>query len=351
MDSGREHPWVMSTSLAAAMTLGLVPGRFHRGAELGCINLLQAYEDGCRSNCTYCGMARERAAEPEGRTFIRVPWPVYPLDVLIDRSRAVSHRVRRVCVGMVTHPRALEDAIAVIARYRRETDMLVSALVAASLFHSRADVEALREAGADRVAVAIDAATPELFDAHRGRGSGSPHSWEHSWRVLQWCVEVFGRGNAGVHLIVGLGETEREMIATIQRAHDLGALTHLFSFFPEAGSRLQDLEPPPLGQYRRVQLARYIIDEDLGRMEAMRFNARGQVVDFGLDIEPLLAEGKAFMTSGCPDETGEVACNRPFGNERPSGPLRNYPFPLEAGDLADVRQQLWEGLAADERGA
>ncbi len=339
------EPERMSTSMAAAITLGLERGRFQRGAELGCLNLLQVYDDGCRANCTYCGLARERQAPPSGRTFIRVPWPVYPLDLLVERARAVEDRVRRVCVGMVTHPHALEDALAVIRRFRRETGMRISALISAVHFRRREDVEALRAAGADRGTVALDAATPELFERHRGRLSGSPHTWEHSWRVLEWCVEVFGRGNAGVHLIVGLGETEEEMVRTIQRAHDLGAQTHLFSFYPEAGSALQDREPPPLGQYRRVQLARYIINEELGRAEAMRFDGAGRIIDFGTDVEPLVASGLPFMTSGCPDEHGRVACNRPYGNERPGDvSLRNYPFLPEGHDLDLIRAQLREGL-------
>lgn len=337
--------------MAAAITLGLEKGRFQRGAELGCLNLLQVYEDGCRSNCTYCGLARERHAPPGGRTFIRVPWPVYPLDELVARARSVQGRVRRVCVGMVTHPHALPDALAVIRRFRQETDLAISVLMAAVHFRSRADVEALRAAGADRGTVALDAATPALFERHRGRLSGSPHTWEHSWRVLEWCVQVFGAGNAGAHLIVGLGETEEEMVRTIQRVHDLGARTHLFSFYPEAGSALQDREPPPLGQYRRVQLARYLIDEELGRAEAMTFDAAGRLVDFGLDVEPVVAAGLPFMTSGCPDEEGRVACNRPYGNERPGDPsLRNYPFPPEPADLELIRAELRQGLDGHGRG-
>jgi biotin synthase len=35
-----------------------------------------------------------------------------------------------------------------------------------------------------------------------------------------------------------------------------------------------------------------------------------------------------------------VACNRPFGNEKPGNDLRNYPFALEAEDIALVRRQL-----------
>ena len=56
------------------------------------------------------------------------------------------------------------------------------------------------------------------------------------------------------------------------------------------------------------------------------FHDEGRIIDFGLDIEPCLRKGKAFMTSGCPDSDGRLACNRPFGNERASEPMRNYPF-------------------------
>ncbi len=62
---------------------------------------------------------------------------------------------------------------------------------------------------------------------------------------MEEAVEVFGRGNVGVHFIVGLGETEREMVEAIQRAHDLGVPTHLFSFFPEEGSLLENRPQPP----------------------------------------------------------------------------------------------------------
>jgi biotin synthase len=36
--------------------------------------------------------------------------------------------------------------------------------------------------------------------------------------------------------------------------------------------------------------------------------------------------GESFMTRGCPD------CNRPYYNERPGGPMYNYPFPLGTGE-------------------
>lgn len=82
----------------------------------------------------------------------------------------------------------------------------------------------LKRAGADRIGVAIDLATLELFDEFRGSGVEGPHRWETYWACLSHALHLFGEGNAGPHFIVGMGETEKEMCDAIQRASDMGCL-------------------------------------------------------------------------------------------------------------------------------
>jgi biotin synthase len=130
------------------------------------------------------------------------------------------------------------------------------------------------------------------------------------------------------------------MVETIQRGQDLGAPTHLFSFFPEKGSPMEHHAPPAIDHYRRIQLARWIINEGHGSSDRMRFDASGKLVDFGMDIESLIQQREPFMTSGCPGRDGRVACNRPYGNERPSGPIRNFPFMPEPQDIQEIKNQL-----------
>lgn len=347
-----ESPEYVQTSLAAAITLGFVEGRFYRDAQLTGLNLLLTYGEGCIGRCSYCGLSRSRELVTRDKhTFIRVRWPAYPLDEIIARTQATTAQLNRVCVSMVTHPRAFADLNKVVARCFQETDLPISVLIAPTLLADpRTMLAETRAAGADMVGIAIDAATPALFDRHRRSGVDGPHRWEHYWKTVEAAVEVFGAYKVGVHLIVGLSETEQEMIGTIQYAHDIGAHTHLFSFFPEGGTAMADYPQPGYGQYRRTQLSRYVINQKRGRAEAMSFNAAGQVIDFGLEIEDIVSEGSAFITSGCPGEDGQVACNRPFGNERPSQPIRNYPFPPDVADIALIRLQLCEGLVQDRRG-
>jgi len=84
-----------------------------------------------------------------------------------------------------------------------------------------------------------------------------------------------------------------------------------------------DVSPPPISTYRQMQVARHLIANDLARVESFTFSLAGRLLSFNLPRLPeILADGVAFQTSGCPD------CNRPFYNERPGGPMYNYPKPL-----------------------
>lgn len=332
-------PEYIQTSLAASLTLGFQQGSFHRNARLKGLNLLLHYEEGCLGKCHFCGLSRSRREGPRGKTFIRVAWPLYLLGEIIEKSKN-KDQIHRVCISMITHPRALEDTLYVTRRFKEETDLSISILISPTLIRKEDSLAAMKSAGAERVGIAIDAATPKLFDQLRGKGVGGPHQWDHYWKVVQMATSVFGKFYVGIHLIVGLGETENEMVKAIQRGQDMGAHTHLFSFFPEKGSPMEECSPPSLGQYRRIQLARWIINEGLGSESQMTFDENGRLIHFGMDIDPLIRMGEPFMTSGCPGKDGKVACNRPYGNERPSGPIRNFPFMPEEEDIVEIRKQL-----------
>ncbi len=338
---GSSSPDYLQMSLAAAMTLNLKEGLFYRQARLYCLNLLLTYPGGCLGNCSYCGLQKSRDGAFAEKSFIRVSWPTYDLETIIEKTLENRHKLHRVCLSMITHPRALEDTLALIRRFREDVGLPISVLMNPTSMQA-ADVAALRRAGAQMAAVALDLAHEDLFDRHRGAGARGPHRFDHYWSILGETAAVFGRNRAGCHLICGLGEREEDLVRRIQAVRDLGARTHLFSFFPEKGSRLSGTAPCPAGQYRRVQLARFLIDNDLSHCRRLAFDEEGRITDFGLppqDLEQWIDSGRPFMTSGCPGGGLETACNRPFGDGPPSD-IRSYPFPLEEEDLARVREQM-----------
>lgn len=352
-DRGQRAPALRSPqhvqlSTAAAITLGLMPGKMHRVDCTHCLNLLVTYPEGCRANCAYCGLARHREEERDfnARNFIRVDWPTASYAEIIRRVKAGGDkgRFQRMCISMITHPQSGADTLALLGRWVAELPHIPVSILSNPTTMERGDLAELKARGAEIFTVALDAATPAVFERTRGATVSSPHDWDRYWRAIGWAAEVFGPERFGVHLIAGLGETERELLEAVQRIRDLGGHSHLFAFFPERGSLMESWPAADPGQWRRVQLGRFLIDHAGARLERMAFDDRGRVADFGVGEQALAAlirSGKPFRTSGCPGSGDpEVsACNRPYGDSMPSD-IRSYPFPLDNGDLTRVGEQL-----------
>jgi biotin synthase len=343
-------PEYVQLSTAAAITLGIMNGRMHRCSCTRCLNLLLTYPEGCRANCAYCGLARHREAERDyaDRNFIRVDWPAVPLETVVGivaRDGAASP-FHRMCISMITHPRSDADTVAVLKQWtdRIDPSTIPVSILSNPMTMTREDVSRLRELGADIFTVALDAATPEIFDRTRGKGVQSPHTWAKYWEILMDARDIFGPQKFGAHIIVGMGETEHEALTLVQRLVDLGGHSHMFCFFPEKGSLMDHLPATPRDQWRRVQLARYLIDYRGVRVEHMSFDGAGRVVNFGIPqsgLDAIIDEGIAFRTSGCPGKFRDdvSACDRPYGDSPPSN-VASYPFQPGRSDLRKIRHQL-----------
>ncbi len=332
----------MRMSLAAAMTLGIKPGLFYRDAKLYCINLLLTYPSGCAARCAYCGLSIRRTGEYETKSFIRVSWPLHPLDDIIIRIGERIDRVKRICISQITNRQSIADTVSISSRLRQSFNIPVSVLVSPTILNYQ-DLLDLQTAGVDKIGVAVDLATKSLFDRYRGTGVGGPHSWERYLQCLDQAIAIFGNRNAGAHLVTGMGESEQEMVDIIQMVQDKGGWTHLFSFYPEKDSQLSDWPLPAMDHYRRIQLARYIIDKKQARAEQFQFDSAKRITGFGLDrqiLDDIIDTGEPFQTSGCEGYDGKVACNRPYGNSRPGPNIRNYPFKPHKNDIKRIRRQM-----------
>jgi biotin synthase-related radical SAM superfamily protein len=343
-------PEYVQMSTAAAITLGLVEGQMHGCSCTRCLNLLLTYPEGCRANCAYCGLARHRESERNyaDRNFIRVDWPAVSMDEIVDRIAAdvKGTPFHRMCISMITHPNSDEDTVTVLKKWtdRIDPDAIPISILSNPTTMTRADVKRLRDMGSDIFTVALDAATPELFDRTRGKGVQSPHTWKKYWDTLLEARDIFGPQKFGAHIIVGMGETEYEVMKVVQELVDLGGHSHMFCFFPEKGSLMDHLPATPRDQWRRVQLARYLVDYCGVRIDQMKFDEQGRISDFGMpasELSVIIDAGIAFRTSGCPGKFAEdiSACDRPYGDSPPSN-IASYPFALKDVDIRKVRSQL-----------
>lgn len=291
----------------------------------------------CLANCGFCPQARRSRGRAD--MLSRVSWPVFStVDVLDGLQKAVKDgKIKRVCVQALNYPDVFTHLIAIVSAIRKRVNVPIS--VSCQPLKGE-NLRRLAEAGVNRIGIPLDAVTEELFDRVKGASAGGPYDWRRQFEVLKEAVDVFGKGNVSTHLIVGLGETEREMVRTIQRCVDMGVLPALFAFTPISGTALGNESQPSVESYRRIQIARYLIVHDIARYKGMQFNEEGDVSGFGVDkqtLSQIARRGEAFRTSGCPN------CNRPYYNEKPSGPMYNYPEDLTAEEIAAIQRQLGTG--------
>ncbi|MEM3617711.1 MAG: radical SAM protein [Candidatus Bathyarchaeia archaeon] len=325
-------PEKVRVSLGSAITLGLINGRLDAKPTTA---YLMTYRRGkCLANCGFCPQARKSRSRAD--MLSRVSWPIFSTKQVLNgiEATAKSGGIGRVCIQALNYPQAHEHIQALAKEISKRTNIPIS--VSCQPLNPE-NIRHLAESGVERIGIPLDAATPEIFDKVKGASAGGPYEMERQLKLLKEAVKIFGEGKVSTHLIVGLGESEKEMVEMIQKCVDMGVLPALFAFTPVAGTALENLGQPPIQQYRRIQLARHLIFHGIVRAEDMSFDENGCITAFGMDkqtLKQVIGFGEPFRTSGCPN------CNRPYYNEKPGGPIYNYPRPLSTDEIARAFEEL-----------
>jgi len=285
----------------------------------------------CKFNCTFCTQARESGAS--SNMLSRVVWPRFHINEVIQGlyTSEAQDIMRRICFQVVQDHKALEETKLLVKNMKNEHPHLPICVSAGP--RSLEEIEDLLEQGVDRVSLALDAATPEVY------AQTKDGSWKSRYELLVGAAYKFP-GRIGTHLIIGLGESEEEMIKTIQDMVDHEISVALFAFTPVKGTRMENWPRPDLKQYRRIQAAHYLIRNKYARAEDFKFH-EGQINSFALPQAQLwqyLSSGEAFQTSGCP------GCNRPYYNDSPGEELYNYPRHLMPEEIKRCWEEVISGL-------
>jgi lipoyl synthase len=325
-------PEQVRVSLGTAIVLDLLEGKLDAQPTTA---YLMTYRLGkCTANCGFCAQARDSKSNTEFLS--RVSWPCFPTpNVLTTLSaRAKERKIRRVCIQALNYRDVFDHLEALVKEIKKDIPIPVS--VSCQPLNTQ-NIELLRMAGVDRLGIALDAANEALFKKVKGSGAGGMYSWENQFNQLNEAIRVFGKGNVSTHVIVGMGEMEKDTVNIIQKCIDLSVSPALFAFTPVRGTALEAKLPPKIESYRRVQLARYLIVNNKARSEDMQFDCKGKITEFGISkevFEAAIDSGLPFRTSGCPD------CNRPYFNEKPSGPIYNYPRQPSKEEREKIKKQL-----------
>ena len=295
-------------SYGTAVHLGLIRGRLIVPPTTA---YLMTYHEGrCRNDCAFCPQAR--SSRTSLKKLSRVTWPVFELEEVVERLASERGKVVRVCLQTVDHDGLLEKVFEVLEALSRASLPVSLSITPVS----RTELVELKSAGVDYVGIGLDVASERLYPGIKR----SAYSWGDMWRFLRDVVDVFGRRRGVVHLIVGLGETDRELYETMRAVYRAGGDVSLFAFTPIRGTALEGEKPPDLERYRRIQALNFLLRlRNGGSIEGLEFDEQGNL---RTSLEELVRMGvgrEAFLTRGCP------GCNRPYYNERPGSEPYNYP--------------------------
>jgi len=322
----------LRVSLGTAIVLGLVRSRLDAAPTTA--YLMTHVPSRCNANCVFCPQARESTSDLDRLS--RVVWPIYSTTEVIESlSKAVQeNRIYRVCIQALNFPEFYQTLVNLVKEIRNSIKIPIS--LSCQPINVKQMVM-LKELGVERIGIPLDAATEQIFNKVKGKDVGGPYSWNNTFELLTEAVKIFGKGKVSTHIIVGLGESEKDVAQLIQRLFDSHILPGLFSFTPIKGTALENRAQPSITVYRRIQLIRHLIVVHKTRVEQMSFSTEGTLLDYSVTREELNAiidSGAPFRTSGCP------SCNRPFYNESPRGPFYNYPYKLTKEHIATVKREL-----------
>lgn len=267
----------------------------------------------CKNNCQFCAQSRE--SDARSNLLSRVTWPVVASEEVTTgiNTAYVSGAIKRTCLQVVDSSDSWETTVNAVGLLHKSSKVPICV---SSHLENVEQAKELVARGAQRVCIALDAVTPELY-ARVKNGD-----WNSKWNLLLACAKALP-GRITTHLIVGLGESEREMVERMASCTERGISIGLFAFTPVRGTALAEKLPPAIGQYRRIQIAHRLLQR--GYQQDVIVYENGRIAEFKVpeaELFAILRDGKAFQTSGCAD------CNRPYYNERPGGVIYNYPRSL-----------------------
>ncbi|MEG6586132.1 radical SAM protein [Dendrosporobacter sp. 1207_IL3150] len=276
----------------------------------------------CRNNCKFC--AQSQGSSSANNRLSRITWPACEAEqASTGIGEAYAKRViRRACLQVLDSEMGIDEALAAIKRLQTDTKMPICV---SSNIKTVDKARELLANGAERICIPLDAATPDVFNRIK---SGS---WQEKWDLLIACATEWP-GSITTHLIAGLGESEEDMVKTMTECINQGITVGLFAFTPVRGTSLEEYSPQTIGQYRRIQIAHWLLKQGYD-YKSIQFN-NGCITGFLVsNLYDILEDGSAFQTSGCRD------CNRPYFNERPGGVMYNFPRELTHTEVLKAIQE------------
>jgi len=317
----------LSVGSASVLDLGALPQ--FKNPPTTCY-VMTFTEGHCIANCGFCPQARSSRSSKEKLS--RVTWPIFIFKDFLTKLKYMpfSKKFKRICIQTLNYSENFNDLIEIITQIRIHTNIPISVAIPPFL---KEQLKELKIKGVERVGIALDGATSEVFEKIKGSKIGGPYTWEEHFQKLNEALEIFSPGFVSTHIIIGLEETEKQVIELIEELYNLGIIVSMFAFTPIKGTKFENIQQPAILSFRKLQLGRFLIFNNKKKLKDFTFNTRGQIININIskkDLNMIINDTNAFLTSGCP------GCNRPYYTSKPSGPIYNYPRTLTEKEKVEI---------------
>ena len=189
-------------SIGTAIELGIESG--NKVPHFTTAFLMTYREGGCDANCAFCPQAKESTSSSDRLS--RLSWPEYSFNMVIENWPPPG-QFRRICIQTICYPDVVQDVASIVGELRKVSKLPISVAIHPI---STDEMMQLQEIGISNIGIALDASTPEIFENIKGENRGAEYRWESHRKGLEDALKIFGEGNVTTHLIIGLGETEKE---------------------------------------------------------------------------------------------------------------------------------------------
>lgn len=149
------------------------------------------------------------------------------IEEIMSMVESVQHHIHAISItsGVLKSIEEEEAYVIEVVKRLRSLDLPIGV----SIYPTDKTSDRLKELGVVEVKFNLEAATPELFaDVCPGL------NYDQIWATLDRSVEVFGRGRVFSNVIVGIGETDAELEACIQKLTSHGVIPVLRPLNPVA---------------------------------------------------------------------------------------------------------------------
>jgi len=166
----------------------------------------------CDRGCLFCSADEERPIE----------WPAERwVKTIVNRYKDGLFEAVAITAGVPRGPKAMvERMIAVVAGVREALPHIPIGIEPNAV--PLEALEMLRAAGADELKVNVQTATPKAFAIMCPRLDR-----KDIFRCLRQGVDVFGPGNVCSNIIIGLGETDGQVLKLVERLAKMGVVANI----------------------------------------------------------------------------------------------------------------------------